>query len=71
VLENGFECDEDLDLVRDSALSGLLQFPNLPDRAVDIMQAMLADEDDSDLVLTRKMAACGVLAQMGLQANLC
>ena len=33
------------------------------------MRAILADEDDSDLVLNRKVAACEVLAHMGPQAK--
>jgi hypothetical protein len=69
VLASGFEGDPDLDLVRDSALACLLQFPQLPERAIGIMQAILADEDDSDLVFTRKMAACDVLGHMGVRAN--
>ena len=33
------------------------------------MRAILADEDDSDLVFNRKVAACEVLAHMGPQAK--
>lgn len=65
----GFEGDADLDVVRNSALYHLLRFPRLPDRAIEIMLAILADEDDSDLVLNRKVAAIDVLAQMGPQAK--
>lgn len=63
-LSSGFEGDPDLDLVRDSALVCLLQFQSLPERTIDVMLAILALDDDSDLVLTRKMAACDVLGRM-------
>ena len=66
---SSFTGDEDMDLVRDSALCGLLQFPKLPERTIEIMLFILADEDDSDLVLTRKMAACDVLGHMRQQAE--
>lgn len=69
VLASGFEGDEDLDLVRDSALACLLQFPQLPERAIGIMQGILADEDDSELALNRKVAAFAVLSHMGAQAK--
>ncbi|MCO6458169.1 MAG: hypothetical protein J5I93_22925 [Pirellulaceae bacterium] len=69
LLASGFEGDPDLDLVRDSTLHNLLRFPRLPDRTIEIMLAILADEDDSDLALTRKMAACDVLGHMGVRAN--
>lgn len=69
LLASGFEGDPDLDLVRDSALACLLQFPRLPDRTIEIMQAILADCDDSDLVLDRKAAAIDVLAHVGPQAK--
>lgn len=70
LLACGFENDADLDVVREAALNHLLRFPRLPDRTTAIMLGILADEDDSDLVLTRKMAACDVLAHMGQQAKL-
>ena len=70
LLAGGFENDADLDVVREAALSHLLRFPQLPDRTTAIMLGILSDEDDSDLVLTRKMAACDVLAHMGQQAKL-
>lgn len=66
---SSFTGDEDMDLVRDSALCGLLQFPKLPERTIEIMLAILADMGDSELVLTRKMAACDVLGHMGQQAD--
>lgn len=66
---SSFTGDEDMDLVRDSALCGLLQFPKLPERTVEIVLSILADEGDSDLVLTRKMAACDVLGHIGQQAE--
>jgi hypothetical protein len=68
LLEGGFENDPDLDLVRDSALNHLLRFPQLPHRTIDIMLSILADKDESDLVLTRKMAALDVLSHMGIHA---
>ena len=64
LLSSGFEGDPDLDLVRDSALACLLQFPKLPERTRGIMRAILADEDDSELVLERKEAALAVLSHM-------
>lgn len=69
LLAGGFENDADLDVVRDAALQHLLQFPRLPDRTIEIMLAILADEDESDLVLNRKMAAIDVLARIGQQAK--
>lgn len=69
LLAGGFEGDEDLDLVRDAALHHLLRFPQLPDRTTAIMLGILADEDDSDLVLNRKVAAIDVLSHMGQQAK--
>lgn len=69
LLASGFEGDPDLDLVRDSALHHLLRFLRLPARTIEIMLAILADMGDSDLVLTRKMAACDVLGHMGAQAK--
>lgn len=69
LLAGGFENDADLDVVRDAAIQHLLEFPCLPDRTIEIMLAILSDEDDSDLVLNRKMAAIDVLAQMGPQAK--
>ena len=65
----GFEGDPDLDAVRDAAIQHLLEFPCLPDRTTAIMLAILADEDDSDLVLTRKVAAIDVLAHIGPKAK--
>lgn len=69
LLSSGFDNDSDLDAVRDAALHHLLRFPRLPDHTVEIMLSIIADEDDSDLVLTRKMAACDVLGHMGQQAE--
>lgn len=69
LLSSGFEGDPDLDLVRDLALHHLLQFPKLPERAIEIMRSILADMDDSDLVLSRKLAACDVLAHIDQQAR--
>ena len=69
LLAGGFENDADLDVVRDAALQHLLQFPRLPDRTIEIMLAILADEDDSDLVLNRKTAAIDVLAHIGPKAK--
>lgn len=69
LLSSGFEGDADLDAVRDAALHHLLQSPRLPDRTIEIMLAILADEDDSDLVLNRKMAAIDLLAHTGPQAK--
>lgn len=66
---SSFTGDEDLDLVRDSALCGLLQFPKLPERTVEIVLSILADKGDSELVLTRKIAACDVLGHMSQQAE--
>lgn len=66
---SSFTGDEDMDLVRDSALCALLQFPKLPERTVEIVLSILADNHDSDLTLTRKMAACDVLGHMGQQAE--
>lgn len=68
VLSSGFVNDPDLDLVRDLALQHLLTFPRLPERTIDIMRSILADMDDSDLVLNRKLAACDVLTHIGQQA---
>lgn len=64
LLASGFEGDPDLDLVRDSALAFLLQFPKLPERTIVIMRSILADMDDSELVLYRKEAALAVLSHM-------
>ncbi|MCA9070734.1 MAG: hypothetical protein KDA84_17510 [Planctomycetaceae bacterium] len=64
-----FTSDEDLDLVIDSALAGLLQFPKLPARTIDIMLGILAIDDHGDLILTRKMMATKVLCRMGQQVN--
>lgn len=64
LLASGFEGDPDLDLVRDSALACLLRFPKLPERTVEIMLAIIADEGESDVVLNRKMAASAVLSHM-------
>lgn len=69
LLAGGFEGDADLDLVRDSALNHLLRFPKLPERTIEIMRVILADIDDSDLVISRKAAALAVLAHMGQQAK--
>lgn len=69
LLASGFENDADLDAVRDAALNHLLEFPQLPDRTTAIILGILADEDDSDLVLNRKVAAIDVLAHMGEQAK--
>lgn len=69
LLASGFENDADLDVVRDSALHHLLRFPQLPDRTIDIMLAILTDEDDSDLVRNRKVAAIEVLAHIGPKAK--
>jgi hypothetical protein len=70
LLASGFEGDRDLDLVRDAALHHLLQFPQLPDRTINIMLGILADEDDSDLALRRKVVALDVLAHMGVPGRL-
>lgn len=70
LLASGFQGDADLDAVRDAAIHHLLRFPRLPERTTAIMRFILGDMDDSDLVLTRKMAACDVLAHMGQQAKL-
>ncbi|MEZ5945192.1 MAG: hypothetical protein R3C18_27780 [Planctomycetaceae bacterium] len=69
LLSSGFENDPDLDAVRDAALHHLLRFPRLADRTTAIMLGILADEDESDLVLNRKVAAIDVLAHMGQQAK--
>ncbi|MEW4454533.1 hypothetical protein AB1L30_17790 [Bremerella sp. JC817] len=69
LLSSGFVNDPDLDLVRDLALQHLLTFPQLPDRTIDIMRSILADMDDSEPVLNRKVAAIDVLAHMGPQAK--
>ena len=64
LLASGFEGDPDLDLVRLLALHYLLQFRKLPQRTVEIMQAILADEDESDPALNRKMAAARLLGEI-------
>jgi len=64
LLAGGFEGDADLDVVRDAALHHLLRFSLLPERAIEIMGTILADEDDSELVLKRKEAALAVLSKM-------
>jgi len=69
LLACGFENDADLDVVREAALNHLLRFPRLPDRTTAIMLGILADEDDSDLVINRKVVAIDVLAHMGPQAK--
>lgn len=69
LLSSGFENDADLDAVRDAALHHLLQFPRLPERTIGIMLSILAVENDSDLVLNRKVAACDVLAHIGPKAK--
>jgi len=69
LLAGGFEGDADLDVVRDAALHHLLRFQQLPERTIGIMQVILADEDDSDLALNRKVAACDVLAHIGPKAK--
>lgn len=69
LLAGGFENDADLDVVRDAAILHLLRFALLPDRTTAIMLGILADDDDSDLVLNRKVAACDVLSHMGQQAK--
>lgn len=69
LLASGFENDADLDAVRDAALHHLLRFPRLPERTRGIMQSILDDGDDSELVLTRKVAAIDVLAHMGPQSK--
>lgn len=69
LLSSGFESDADLDAVRDAALHHLLQFPRLPERTTAIMLGILSDEDDSELVLNRKMAAIDVFAHIGPKAK--
>jgi len=69
LLSSGFENDPDLDAVRNAALHHLLRFPRLPERTTAIMLGILADEDDSDLVLNRKVVAIDVLAHIGPQAK--
>lgn len=69
LLAGGFENDADLDVVWDAALQHLLQFPQLPVRTTAIMLGILDDKDNSDLVMSRKVAAIDVLAQMGPQAK--
>jgi hypothetical protein len=69
LLASGFENDPDLDAVQDAALHHLLQFRLLPDRTTAIMLGILADENESDLVINRKVAAIDVLAHMGQQAK--
>ncbi len=69
LLASGFENDADLDAVRDAALHHLLQFSRLPDRTTAIMLGILSDEDESDLVLNRKVAAIDLLAHTGPQAK--
>ena len=64
LLSSGFENDADLDVVRDAALHHLLRFTQLPERTIQVMLAILADEDDSELVLKRKEAALAVLSHM-------
>lgn len=59
-----FTGDQDLDLVMDSALAGLLHFQKLPVRTVEVMLGILTIDDDSDPMLTRKMAAAEVLRRM-------
>lgn len=56
---------EDIDLVLDAALVALLDYDELPDRTIDVMLGILAAEEDDDVALVRKMAACNVLASMG------
>lgn len=69
LLASEFEGDADLDAVRDTAIRHLLQFPRLPVRTTAIMLGILADEDDSDLVINRKVAAIDLLAHTGPQAK--
>lgn len=69
LLACGFENDADLDVVREAALNHLLRFPRLPHRTIQIMLSILADENDSDLVISRKVAAIDLLAHMGVQAK--
>lgn len=69
LLSSGYENDADLDVVRDAALHHLLRFPQLPERTTAIMLGIVADKDESDLVLNRKMAAIDVLAHLGEQAK--
>lgn len=69
LLSSGFENDPDLDAVRNAALHHLLRFPRLPERTTAIMLGILADEDDSDLVLNQKVVAIDVLAHIGPQAK--
>lgn len=69
LLASGFENDADLNAVRDAALHHLLRFPRLPDRTIQVMKTILADEDDSDHVRNRKVAAIDVLAHTGPQAK--
>ena len=69
LLSSGFENDPDLDAVRNAALHHLLRFPRFPERTTAIMLGILADEDDSDLVLNRKVVAIDVLAHIGPQAK--
>lgn len=57
----GYTGDPDLDLVRDSALHCLLNFPQLPDRTSEVMLGILAIDDDSKLTLNRKKVAKDVL----------
>jgi len=69
LLSSGFENEADLDIVREAALSHLLRFPQLPDRTTAIMLGIVADKDESDLVLNRKVAAIDLLAHIGPKAK--
>jgi hypothetical protein len=69
LLASGFENDADLDAVRDAALQHLLRFPRLPERTIAIMLGILAEKDDSNLVLNRRVAAIDVLAHIGPKAK--
>jgi hypothetical protein len=52
-----------------SLMAHLEECHEIPPRAVEMMIAVINESDDSEPTLRRKMVACDVLGQMGLQAN--
>lgn len=60
---------EDIDLVLDASLVALLDYDELPDRAIDLTLGILSAEEDDDVALVRKMAAADVLGHMGGQSS--
>lgn len=63
------EGHEDVDLVLDASLVALLDYDELPDRTIDVLLTILAAEEDDDVTLVKKMAACDVLASMNERAS--